>query len=130
MRRYLGGPLGALVRRRPARATFYYHSDPLGSVTDVTDAGGAAQWRYAYEPFGAERSATNVSGSAPANRLRFTGQYLDPETGHYHLRARQYDPATGRFGALDPVESPFGSPTPAPTSTSRGARQRSSTRSG
>jgi RHS repeat-associated protein len=109
VRRYLGGPLGALSQTTAAGSS-YYHTDPLGSVTDITDGGGAAQWRYAYEPFGAERSATDVSGSAPANQLRFTGQYLDPESGQYHLRARQYDPATGRFGALDPLESPFGSP--------------------
>jgi uncharacterized protein RhaS with RHS repeats len=85
VRRYLDGPLGALSEMTGAGA-FYFHSDPLGTVTDVTDAGGAAQWRYSYEPFGAERSTTDVSGSAPANRLRLTGQYLDPESDHYHLR--------------------------------------------
>jgi RHS repeat-associated protein len=73
-------------------------------VTDVTDASGTAQWRYAYEAYGAPLSTTNVSGTAPENRLRFTSQYLDGETGDYHLRARQYDPATGRFDALDSVE--------------------------
>jgi RHS repeat-associated protein len=112
LRRYLGGPLGA-VSMTNASASFYYHLDPLGTVTDVTDATGAAQWRYAYEAYGAERSATNVSGTAPENRLRFNGQYLDPETALYHLRARQYDSGTGRFGALDPIEyaleTPLGS---------------------
>jgi RHS repeat-associated protein len=103
VRRYVTGPLGALSFTN-ASATYFYHQDPLGSVTDVTDANGAAQWRYEYEAYGAERSATDVSGSAPVNRLRFDGQYLDPETAAYNLRARQYDPATGRFGSLDPVD--------------------------
>lgn len=103
VRRYLGGPLGA-VSLSNGSATFYYHEDPLRTVTDVTDASGAAQWRYEYEAYGAQRSATDVSGSAPENRLRFNGQYLDPETAQYHLRARQYDPASGRFSALDPVD--------------------------
>lgn len=109
VRRYLDGPLGA-VSMTNASATFYYHADPLNTVIDVTNASGVAQWRYTYEGYGASRSATNVSGSAPENRMRFNGQYLDAETSLYHLRARQYDPATGRFGALDPIEAPATSP--------------------
>jgi RHS repeat-associated protein len=109
VRRYLAGPLGALSMANSS-ATFYYHYDPLGTVSDLTDASGGAQWKYEYEAYGAERSATNVSGSAPENRLRFNGQYLDPETNLYHLRARQYDAVTGRFGGLDPLEAPSSAP--------------------
>jgi RHS repeat-associated protein len=109
VRRYMHGPLGPLSLTNSS-ATFNYHRDPLGSITDVTNASGTAQWRYTYEAYGAQRSATDVSGSAPENRLRFTGQYLDPETSEYHLRARQYDPATGRFNGLDPVDSSDTSP--------------------
>jgi RHS repeat-associated protein len=104
VRRYLTGPRGALNYTTGAGA-FWYHRGPLDTVTDVTNATGTAQWRYEYEAYGSSRSATNVSGSAPENRLRFNGQSLDPETSNYHLRARQYDPATGRFGALDPIEN-------------------------
>jgi RHS repeat-associated protein len=35
--------------------------------------------------------------------MQFTGEYLDATPGLYHLRARQYDPAVGRFTAADPV---------------------------
>jgi RHS repeat-associated protein len=80
---------------------FYFHRDGLGSITDVTDGAGAAQWSYAYEPFGAFRDATQVATGAPANSIGFTGQYLDP-TGLYHLRARQYAPGIGRFTSVDP----------------------------
>jgi RHS repeat-associated protein len=41
--------------------------------------------------------------------MKFTGEYLDP-TGLYHLRARQYDPAIGRFLRPDPVEHAVRSP--------------------
>ncbi len=80
-----------------------YQRDWLGSVSDVTDAGGAAQWQYAYEPFGRIRTSTNVSGSAPENRFVFAGQYRDPETTNLDLRARQYDTVTGRFLGRDPA---------------------------
>ena len=103
VRSYLNGPAGAIGFTNSS-ASFYYHQDPLETVTDVTNASGAAQWKYEYEAYGGERSATDVSGSAPVNKLRFQGQYLDGESTLYHLRARQYDPATGRFGALDSVE--------------------------
>jgi RHS repeat-associated protein len=103
VRRYIDGPLGAISMENPSE-TFYYHTDPLGTVTDVTDEDGDAQWRYTYEAYGAQLSAVNVSGTAPENRLRFAGQYLDPETSLFHLRTRQYDPELGRFGALDSIE--------------------------
>jgi RHS repeat-associated protein len=42
--------------------------------------------------------------------MRFSGEYLD-DTGLYHLRARQYDPTTGRFRSTDPlapaIEDPY-----------------------
>lgn len=109
IRRYLDGPNGA-VSMTNSGGVFYYGHDPLGSVSDLTDATGAAQWAYSYEPYGAARSSSNVSGSAPENPLQFDSQYLDSQTSQYNLRAREYDPATARFGALDPLESPLAAP--------------------
>lgn len=59
------------------------------------------QWSFAYEPYGLTRSATKNDPLAPDNPLRFAGEYQD-STGLYHLRARQYDPASGRFLSTDP----------------------------
>jgi YD repeat-containing protein len=94
VRRYLTGPLGPISMEN-SLGTFFYHRDPLGSVTDLTDETGDPQWRYSYEPYGAQLTTSNIPGTAPENRLRFNSQYLDPETTHYHLRARQYNPAAG-----------------------------------
>ena len=82
--------------------TFYYHPGHLGSVLHLTSATGATQWNYAYEPYGTLKTETKVATKAPANVMKFTGEHLDP-TGLYHLRARQYDAAAGRFLSLDPV---------------------------
>jgi RHS repeat-associated protein len=42
--------------------------------------------------------------------MRFAGEYIDTATSLYHLRARQYDPAVGRFLATDPVTQPLSDP--------------------
>jgi hypothetical protein len=46
--------------------TFYYHADPLRTVTDVTDASGAAQWKYEYDAYGVERD----EGLKPVVQIR------------------------------------------------------------
>ena len=80
--------------------TRYFHHDPIGSVTNITSSSGSRQWTGSYEPFGVNRTS---SGSSPTNFMKFTGESLDA-TGLYHLRARQYDPATGRFLRTDPLD--------------------------
>jgi RHS repeat-associated protein len=105
-RRYLNGPLGAFSMTNSSGA-FYYHHDPLNTVTDVTNSSGTAQWKYEYEAYGSARTTTNVSGNAPENKFRFNGQYLDSDPNQYNLRAREYDPGAGRFGALDDLEAPL-----------------------
>lgn len=85
----------------------FYHYDPLGSVVDITGGAGASRWTLSYEPFGKTRSEQQGAGTQPANLLKFTGEYADP-TGLYHLRARQYDPGSGRFltrDRLSPIAS-------------------------
>ncbi|HMK96976.1 MAG TPA: RHS repeat-associated core domain-containing protein, partial [Acidimicrobiales bacterium] len=41
--------------------------------------------------------------SAPTTSLLWDGQYQDPTTGLYDMRARWYDPATGQFLSVDPA---------------------------
>ena len=100
LRRYIYGQRLIFMSTTASNA-WYYHYDPLGSVRNVTSAAGTTQLTYDYEPYGAIRSS---SGSTPTNLLKFTGEYNDP-TGLYHLRARQYDPASGRFVTQDPADA-------------------------
>lgn len=76
--------------------------DALGSITDVLDQTGGARWRYGYEPFGAKRTTEKLSTTAEDPSLGFTGAYLEPTTGNYHLRARDLDPS-GTFLSPDPL---------------------------
>jgi RHS repeat-associated protein len=108
LRRYLHG--ADLVSMRSGGSDFYYHHDGIGSVANVTSATGAAQWTYSYEPFGTARTETQNDPAAPANVVRFAGELADTGTGLYHLRARQYDPALGRFLATDPLAQPLSEP--------------------
>jgi RHS repeat-associated protein len=43
------------------------------------------------------------STGSTANAFTFTGEQTDASTGLVYLRARWYDPATGRFLSLDPM---------------------------
>ncbi len=75
----------------------YYQQDGLGSVTSLTDAGGALASTYSYDSFG--NPSTTVAGQP----FRYTGREWDSETGLYYYRARYYDPNAGRFISEDPL---------------------------
>ena len=100
--RYVQGPNGP-VSLATATGAVYYHRDPIGSIRGLSNATGASQWIYDYEPFGEGRLTTKVATSAPSNAVLFAGEALDTETGLYHLRARQYAPTKGMFLSLDPL---------------------------
>ncbi|MCJ7622398.1 MAG: RHS repeat-associated core domain-containing protein, partial [Anaerolineaceae bacterium] len=75
----------------------FYHSDGLGSTRLLTDGGGTLTDRNVYDAFGAERSHSGSSRQP----FTYAGEQADPEAGLIFLRARYYDPATGRFISRD-----------------------------
>jgi RHS repeat-associated protein len=91
---------------------FTYHQNVIGSVTEITDPGGAVVEWTTYDVYGRptiyDRSGTSASQSAVGNPFLFTGREYDAETGLYHYRARAYDPTTGRFEQRDPAGFTFG----------------------
>ena len=90
-----------LIEESSPKFNFFYHYDGLGSVIGLTDAKGKPRAAYAYDPWGsALLTVTDAVGTK--NKFRFTGEALDPGTGLYYLRARYYDPTTGRFVGRDP----------------------------
>lgn len=101
IRRYAYGS-GRISMTTPT-TTAYYSSDPLGTVTDISGTGATLLGQYDNQPFGDGTTSSSVDPSVAGNPYAFTGEYQDPTTGLYDLRARQYDPATGRFLSPDPI---------------------------
>ncbi len=62
-------------------------------------ANGQSVANYRYGPYGESSDATT------GNPFRYTGRYLDAETGFYYYRARYYSPTLGRFLQTDPIGS-------------------------
>ena len=75
------------------RKTFYYHQDEQLNTTLITDEERKLRNHYQYDAFGAGLEAAE----ALPNRIRYTGQQYDEQTGQYYLRARYYNPVLGRF---------------------------------
>lgn len=99
---YIYGPDGApLAQVAIAGGTVtYLHIDQLGSIRLTTDATGAASRGYTYDPYGTNSATT---GTGTDSTFRYAGQYQDPETGLYYMRARYYDSLSGAFISSDPA---------------------------
>ncbi len=82
--------------------SYYYHTDALGSTRELTDSSGTVVNTYTYDAFG----NTIASTGTVKNPFRFTGNvgyYFDEELDTYHIRARNYQPTTGRWTSQDPI---------------------------
>jgi RHS repeat-associated protein len=74
--------------------------DGGGSVRQLTSAAGAVTDTYNYDAFG---NLLNSTGTTP-NNYRYRGEQYDQDLGLYYLRARYYNPQTGRFLSRDPED--------------------------
>ena len=113
--RYIyGGGLDELIAIETGGLRYYTYRDALGSIEAITDSAGVVVERYDYDAFGMPTVTDGLGVPTPlgiygeptsqyGNDLWFTGARWDPESGNYHMRARQYEPLAGRFVSRDPL---------------------------
>ena len=78
----------------------FYGYDGAGSVRQLTNAAAAITDTFEYDAFG---NKINSMGTTPDNYL-YRGEQYDSDLGLYYLRARYYNPVSGRFLSRDPEE--------------------------
>ncbi len=78
---------------------FFYHGDRAGSIAALTDSSANTVCSYLYDSFGRTQPCQGAR-----NPFGFAGREYDAESGLYYMRARYYDPATGRFLSADPLD--------------------------
>ena len=93
---------GLVSRVDAAGDASYYAFDAVGSTALLTDSAAGVVNSYVYGPFG-ESLLANETVSSP---FEYIGEWgvMAAADGLCLMRARSYDPATGRFQSQDPLE--------------------------
>jgi RHS repeat-associated protein len=98
-----GGGSSPFMRLDANGNAVYYLTDAMGTVIGLADRTGQSAGKFLYDAFGNVLSQLGSDTTAGGD-FRFQGQWLESESGLYHFRARDYDPATGLFLSRDAVD--------------------------
>ena len=104
---------GSMVSQRRDSTTTFYHHDALGSTLALTNASETVTDTYRFYAFG----ETLISSGSTTNPFQYVGNlgyYNEAALSLQYLRARYYQPGTGRLISVDPVGislAPMGLPT-------------------
>jgi len=88
-------------------ATFYYHTDHLGSSSVISDESGLMYQSLHYLPWGELMAEQNSTADSWSTEYRYNAKEQDEFTGLYDYGARFYDPVVGRFLGVDPLADKF-----------------------
>jgi RHS repeat-associated protein len=94
---------GGIISLHNSDTPHFYHPNAIGSIETVTDADGNIEATYEMDAYGNLLSSTDTLD----NDFRFIGAHgvrYDATTGLCYMRARWYDPETGRFISRDPYK--------------------------
>ncbi|QDT29398.1 tRNA(Glu)-specific nuclease WapA precursor [Gimesia panareensis] len=87
--------------------TLFFGYDGTGSTRVLFDIAGAIATVAGVEQlffFDAYGNLLNMEASQAATSYLYRGEQFDARIGQQYLRARYYDPASGRFNRLDPFQ--------------------------
>jgi RHS repeat-associated protein len=91
--------ISQIVTKNGTEQEYYFTFDGHGSTRALLDFTNAIVQLYSFDAYG------NALGFDPDQALTeflYSGEQFDSKIGQQYLRARYYDPATGRFNRLDP----------------------------
>ncbi len=101
---YIWGPDRVLAKiDKTTNKSYYYLYNGHGDVVQIVDTSGAVKNTYDYDVWGNFLKKEETI----ENHFTYFGQTYDETTGLYYLRARYYDPTTGRFTQQDPAEDGY-----------------------
>ncbi len=86
-----------ILRKDSTNALTYYLYNGHGDVVQTVTKDGTVQNQYDYDIFG----TPTLTIEKQEENIRYAGEFYDRETGLYYLRARYYNPYTGRFISED-----------------------------
>jgi len=93
---------GELISQHRGGKTSYYHYDALGSTRQLTDDTETVTDSYTYNAWG-ETIKQSGTTTNPFRWIGNVGYYFDEETQGYYVRARYYQPQSGRWMTQDPL---------------------------
>ena len=101
---YIWGPDRVLAKiDKLTNQRYYYLYNGHYDVVQIVDTSGNIVNQYDYDVWGNFITKNETID----NHFTYFGQTYDETTGLYYLRARYYDPTTGRFTQQDPAEDGY-----------------------
>ena len=83
-------------------SSYYFNTDHLGSVREMSNAAGVLKARYDYDLYGARSENLVTSGAVEAD-FGFTGHYFHTSSGLHLAPYRAYDSSSARWLSRDPI---------------------------